>query len=83
MYVRSFQNWAGDEAGMAAVFERARQMAPCVLVLEDLDSLINDRNRSFFLNELDGNFSHDFADETSVLTSDMFLSQVSRTTMVC
>jgi hypothetical protein len=29
-------------------------MSPCVLILEDLDSLINDRNRSFFLNQLDG-----------------------------
>lgn len=28
--------------------------SPCVLILEDLDSLINDANRSFFLNQLDG-----------------------------
>jgi ATP-dependent 26S proteasome regulatory subunit len=32
-------------------------------VLEDLDSLINDRNRSFFLNELDG-----FAANTGIVT---------------
>jgi len=44
----------GEEAGMADVFYKARQLAPCVLILEDLDSLINDRNRSFFLNQLDG-----------------------------
>lgn len=36
------------------IFERARKEAPCLLVLEDLDSLINDNNRSFFLNEVDG-----------------------------
>jgi len=36
------------------VFERARQLRPCVLVLEDLDALINAENRSFFLNQLDG-----------------------------
>lgn len=36
------------------VFERARQLRPCVLVLEDLDALINSENRSFFLNQLDG-----------------------------
>ncbi len=36
------------------VFERARQEAPCLLVFEDLDSLITDNNRSFFLNEVDG-----------------------------
>jgi transitional endoplasmic reticulum ATPase len=41
-------------SGIRAVFERARREAPCLLVLEDLDSLITDRNRSFFLNELDG-----------------------------
>ncbi|KAJ3736527.1 P-loop containing nucleoside triphosphate hydrolase protein [Lentinula guzmanii] len=54
LYVKSFQSFAGDEYSMKAVFSKARQLAPCVLVLEDLDSLITDRNRSFFLNELDG-----------------------------
>lgn len=47
-------DWEGDEAGIKAIFERARAEAPCLLVLEDLDSLINDMNRSFFLNEVDG-----------------------------
>lgn len=36
------------------VFDRARGLTPCVLVLEDLDSLVDDENRSFFLNQLDG-----------------------------
>ena len=36
------------------VFKRARKQRPCVLVLEDLDSLVDDNNRSFFLNQLDG-----------------------------
>ena len=44
---------------MADVFDKARQLAPCVLVLEDLDNLINDKNRSFFLNQLDGLQSND------------------------
>lgn len=39
---------------MAEVFDKARQSSPCVIILEDLDSLINDKNRSFFLNQLDG-----------------------------
>lgn len=39
---------------MMEVFWKARAEAPCVLILEDLDSLINDKNRSFFLNQLDG-----------------------------
>lgn len=36
------------------VFNRARKLKPCVLVLEDLDSLVDDNTRSFFLNQLDG-----------------------------
>jgi AAA+ superfamily predicted ATPase len=54
LYVRSFKSDCGTEQeNMAEVFERAR-MAPCIVVLEDLDSLIDNKNRSFFLNELDG-----------------------------
>jgi SpoVK/Ycf46/Vps4 family AAA+-type ATPase len=40
--------------GIQTIFEKARQVAPCILVLEDLDSLVNDRNRSYFLNQVDG-----------------------------
>ncbi|KAF5390598.1 hypothetical protein D9757_002633 [Collybiopsis confluens] len=54
LYVKSFQSYAGDEYSMKLVFGKARQLAPCVVILEDIDSLITDRNRSFFLNELDG-----------------------------
>lgn len=55
LYVKSVQ--AGelpDSWSVRRVFDRARESAPCVLVLEDLDSLLTDKNRSFFLNELDG-----------------------------
>ncbi|KAJ8507663.1 hypothetical protein ONZ45_g9995 [Pleurotus djamor] len=54
LYVKSFQSWKGEEGAMSDVFEKARQTSPSVVILEDLDSLINDRNRSFFLNQLDG-----------------------------
>nr|XP_031861387.1 uncharacterized protein CI109_002991 [Kwoniella shandongensis]KAA5528459.1 hypothetical protein CI109_002991 [Kwoniella shandongensis] len=54
LYVKSFHNWLGDEAGIKEIFARARAEAPCVLILEDLDSLITDDNRSFFLNQVDG-----------------------------
>lgn len=50
IYVRSFD----DEEGVADVFKRARMVAPCLVVLEDLDSMLKDETRSFFLNELDG-----------------------------
>ena len=46
--------WAGEEYAMSQVFGKARTESPCVLILEDLDSLINNENRSFFLNQLDG-----------------------------
>ncbi|GJE84991.1 P-loop containing nucleoside triphosphate hydrolase protein [Phanerochaete sordida] len=59
LYVRSFRSWKGDEGAMVDVFEHARRMAPCVVILEDLDSLINPSNRSFFLNQLDGLDSND------------------------
>ena len=43
--------------------QQARRSAPCILVLEDPDSLVKVAHRSELLNELDG-----FAANTSVLT---------------
>lgn len=54
-----FQDFMGDEFAISEVFKKARQNSPCVVILEDLDSQINDQNRSFFLNELDGLQSND------------------------
>lgn len=55
LYIRSFKSENDTaEENMSEVFKRARMTTPCVLVLEDLDSMIDDTNRSFFLNELDG-----------------------------
>jgi hypothetical protein len=63
LYVKSFKaRYQTDHETIHAVFHRARQTTPCLLILEDLDSLINDKNRSFFLNELDG-----FASNTGVV----------------
>ncbi|WP_422928055.1 AAA family ATPase [Singulisphaera sp. PoT] len=63
LYVKSFQaDHATEHDCIRQVFARTRRSAPCILVLEDLDSLINAGNRSFFLNELDG-----FADNTGIL----------------
>ncbi|MFO0819602.1 MAG: ATP-binding protein [Pirellulales bacterium] len=36
------------------VFDRARKLRPCMLIFEDLDALVNNENRSVFLNQLDG-----------------------------
>jgi hypothetical protein len=55
LYVKSFRaEYRTDEDNIRDVFDRARKTAPCILVLEDLDSLLTTQNRSFFLNELDG-----------------------------
>jgi AAA+ superfamily predicted ATPase len=63
LYVKSFKScWGTDHDRIRAVFERARKTTPSIIVLEDLDSLIDDENRAFFLNELDG-----FAANTGVV----------------
>lgn len=55
LYVQSVKSqYSTEEANLKRVFERARQLRPCALVLEDVDALVNDSNRSFFLNQLDG-----------------------------
>jgi transitional endoplasmic reticulum ATPase len=36
------------------IFDKARQFAPCYLVFEDLDTVVSDNVRSYFLNEVDG-----------------------------
>lgn len=55
LYVKSFKAPHGaDQFNIHQVFDRARRTAPCILVLEDLDSQLTPQNRSFFLNELDG-----------------------------
>ena len=53
IYVRNFTGCGEVQENMAEVFARAR-MAQCVLVLEDLDAMIANEHRAFFLNELDG-----------------------------
>lgn len=55
LYVQSLSHhYYTAEQMWQQVFERARGLRPCVLVLEDLDSLVDNENRSFFLNQLDG-----------------------------
>jgi hypothetical protein len=64
LYVKSFKSeHSTDQDNIRSVFYRARRTTPCVLVLEDLDSLIDEENRAFFLNELDG-----FASNAGIVT---------------
>ena len=56
LYVRGLeQSRRGTDVGtVRAIFHGARHRAPCILCLEDVDSLIKENVRSTFLNELDG-----------------------------
>jgi AAA+ superfamily predicted ATPase len=55
LYVRTFKSETETEQeNIEEVFKRARITTPSIVVLEDLDSMIDNKNRSFFLNELDG-----------------------------
>ena len=59
LYVRSFSSQHGTpHDNIGRCFDRARDLAPCLLVLEDLDALVDDTNRSYFLNEMDGFYSN-------------------------
>ena len=59
LYVKSLAGCHGPEYSVREIFVKAREMTPCLLVFEDLDSLITDRVKSFFLNEVDGLESND------------------------
>jgi transitional endoplasmic reticulum ATPase len=59
LYVRSLSSYGGPEYALQQIFEKARVEAPCYLVFEDLDSLVTDHVRSYFLNEVDGLKSND------------------------
>jgi transitional endoplasmic reticulum ATPase len=54
LYVKSLEAPGENFFAITTIFRHARKMSPCLLVFEDLDSLVNDKNRSYFLNEVDG-----------------------------
>lgn len=59
LYVRTLASYGGPEYSIRQIFNKAREEAPCYLVFEDLDSIVNDGVRSYFLNEVDGLKSND------------------------
>ncbi|KAF4631341.1 hypothetical protein G7Y89_g6785 [Cudoniella acicularis] len=59
LYVKSFDNCNGPKRSIRSIFSHARTMAPCILIFEDLDSLVTAKTRSYFLNEVDGLESND------------------------
>lgn len=49
LYVKTLTNFFGPEESINEIFSLARTSAPCYLVFEDLDSIVSDNVRSFFL----------------------------------
>ena len=54
LYVKSLNSFMGPEVSINSIFDKARLMAPCLLIFEDIDSLIDPSVRSYFLNAVDG-----------------------------
>ncbi|KAF2265602.1 P-loop containing nucleoside triphosphate hydrolase protein [Lojkania enalia] len=50
LYVKS----APYDYNIRDVFQMARSMTPCMLVLEDIDTIVTNSTRSYFFNEVDG-----------------------------
>jgi len=53
LYVKSLGK-SCDQDDIRSIFEKARETTPYLLVFEDIDSLISNDVKSFFLNEIDG-----------------------------
>ena len=54
LYVRGLESNQPDSETLRDMMRGARERAPCILCLEDVDSLVTEDLRSVFLNELDG-----------------------------
>lgn len=44
----------GPQMSVRQIFTKARQTAPCLVLFEDIDSLVTEQVRSYFFNEVDG-----------------------------
>ena len=49
LYVKS----ATSTWSIRSVFQQARYMSPCLLIFEDIDTVVTDNTRSYFFNEVD------------------------------
>lgn len=50
LYVKS----ASTTYDIRSIFMQARYMAPCLLIFEDIDTIVTPESRSYFFNEVDG-----------------------------
>jgi len=54
LYVKTLEGAYNHQVPIRDIFTKARLTAPCLLIFEDIDSLVVERVRSYFLNEVDG-----------------------------
>ena len=54
LVVKTLAQRFGPQMSVRQIFTKARQTAPCLLLFEDVDSLVTDEVRSYFFNEVDG-----------------------------
>lgn len=54
LVVKTLAQRSGPQVSVRQIFTKARQQAPCLLLFEDVDSLVTDQVRSYFFNEVDG-----------------------------
>lgn len=59
LYIKSLKGCRHEQSNVQSIFCHAREVAPCLLIFEDVDSLVTDNVRSYFLNEVDGLASND------------------------
>ena len=53
LYVKSIAGEYGTIYSIRHIFRKARKMAPCLLIFEELDIIITENTRSFFLDDVD------------------------------
>ena len=72
LYVKSFYDKCkGVQFSIRQTFMHAHTCAPCLFVFEDLDSLVGDEVRSYFLIEVDGLKSLALLHPNGVVCSEM------------
>lgn len=55
LYVKA----APNTYNISSVFNHARNNSPCLLIMEDIETIVNSSTRSYFFNEVDGLASND------------------------
>ncbi|KAL8377628.1 hypothetical protein RB595_008360 [Gaeumannomyces hyphopodioides] len=59
LYVKSLGSRRGSKSSIKSIFEMAHLVASCLRIFEDLESLVADETKAYFLNEVDGLESKD------------------------